>query len=299
MKKLGFIGLGNMGKPMAKNLLKEGFELTVYDVFEAPVNELVDLGATRANSAKEAAESSDIVILMLPNSPHVENAVLGNDGVLEGAKQNSLIIDMSSIAPATSIKVADEAGKKGIRMIDAPVTGGVIGAVNGALSIMVGGSDEDVEEAMVVLNVLGKKITHVGAIGMGQTAKICNQIVVGISLCAVSEAMVLGTKAGIDPEKLQQILNSGSAHCWALETRIPNVIDGDFEPGFMINLQHKDLGLALEAGKDLHVPIPLAGLAYQEYEAARAQGLGTKDHSAVIQVLEKITEQKVRKSSDK
>lgn len=295
MRKIGFIGLGNMGKPMAKNLVKAGYSVTVLDIFEAAVQELVELGANKASTPKEVAENSEIIITMLPNSPQVEEVVLGNDGVLSGAAPGALIIDMSSIAPVATQKIAEKVREKGVGYLDAPVTGGTGGAMNGTLTIMIGGSNEDLEKAQPVLDVLGKKVVHVGGVGMGQTAKVCNQIVVGISLCAVSEALVLGTKAGADPEKLQQILNSGSAHCWALEAKIPNVLQGNFEQGFMINLQHKDLGLALDTGRDLHVPLAFAGLALQAFEAARAQGLGTKDHSAVIQVLEKISNVEVRK----
>lgn len=297
MTKIGFIGLGNMGRPMAKNLIQAGYSLSVYDIVEAAVEELVAAGATRAKSCKEAAKGADLVITMLPNSPHVLTAVLGDEGVAAGMEKGRLLIDMSSISPVVAQQVAAELDKKGIRMIDAPVTGGVPGATSGSLGIMIGGTEADLQEAMPVLNVLGKKIVHAGGIGMGQTAKVCNQIIVGLSFCAVSEAMVLGTKAGIEPKKLQEILNSGSAHCWALETKIPNVLAGNFEPGFMIDLQHKDIGLALDTGKELHVPLHFAALAYQTYEAARAIGLGRKDHSAVIQVLENTAGQTVR--SDK
>jgi 2-hydroxy-3-oxopropionate reductase len=294
-KVIGFIGLGNMGKPMAKNLLKAGYTLVVHDLVQAAVDELVKLGAGTANSPKDVAKRSEVVITMLPSSPHVEEVVLGPAGVLEGAKPGSLIIDMSSIAPPVAQKVATKVQEKGIRMLDAPVTGGTVGAANATLTIMVGGNKQDFEEALPLFEALGKKVIYVGKSGMGQTAKVCNQIVVGISFCAVAEALVLGVKAGIDPVLLTQILNSGSAHCWALEQRIPHVLEGDFEPGFMINLQHKDLGLALETGKELGVPLAFASLAYQAYTVAQAEQLGTKDHSAVIQVLEKIANVSVRK----
>lgn len=296
MAKIGFIGLGNMGRPMVRNLMKAGHEVKVFDIVEAAVNEMVDEGAIRGQNCKDTAAGVDLVITMLPNSPHVEKAVFGEDGVAEGIKKGHLLIEMSSISPIVTQQIAAALLQKGIRMIDAPVTGGVPGATGGTLGIMVGGANEDLYEAMPVLNILGKKIVHVGSIGMGQTAKVCNQIVVGASFCAVSEAMVLGTKAGIEPSKLQEVLNSGSAHCWALEAKIPNVIAGNFEAGFMIDLQHKDIGLALDTGKELHVPLNFAALAHQTYEAARAMGLGRKDHSAVIQVLEKVSGQTVRGS---
>lgn len=295
MERVGFIGLGNMGKPMAKNLVKAGYQITVYDVVQSSVDELKSEGATVAGSAKEVAANSDVIITMLPNSPHVEAVVLGKDGVLDGAVPGSLIIDMSSISPGVCQKVAAEVNKKNVRMIDAPVSGGTAGAINGALAIMIGGEKEDVDRAMPIFEVLGKKIVHLGKVGMGQMAKVCNQIVVGISFCAAAEAMVLGTKAGIDPELLQQVLNSGSAHSWAMNTRIPLCIEGNMEPGFMIDLQHKDLGLAVESGRDFHVPLSFASLAYQAYEAARNQGLGKKDHSAVIEVFERLANVQVRK----
>jgi 2-hydroxy-3-oxopropionate reductase len=295
MEKIGFIGLGNMGKPMAKNLLKAGYNLTVFDIVKSNIDELTDLSANSANSPSEVASVSEIIITMLPNSSHVEEVILGVNGVLEGAKSGSLVIDMSSISPGVSQKIAEKALSKGIGMLDAPVSGGTIGAINGTLTIMVGGRQEDLDRAMPILEKMGRKIIYVGKSGMGQTAKVCNQIVVGISFCAAAEAMVLGTKAGIDPELLQQILNSGSAHSWAMEVRVPRILEGDLEPGFMINLQHKDLGLALETGKDLHIPLAFAGLAYQAYAAAKARGLGEKDHSAVIRVLEEMVDVEVRK----
>ncbi|MGI6604749.1 MAG: NAD(P)-dependent oxidoreductase [bacterium] len=297
-KVIGFIGLGNMGRPMAKNLLKAGYDLVVYDLIEEAVTDLMGLGAKRGTSPKDVAERSEIVITMLPSSPHVEQVILGPLGVLAGARPGLLVIDMSSIAPVVSQKVAAKVKEKGVRMLDAPVTGGTAGAANGTLTIMVGGDKEDLAEAMPIFEHLGKKVIHVGKSGMGQTAKVCNQIVVGISFCAVAEALVLGVKAGADPVLLREILNSGSAHCWALDQRIPHVLEGDFEPGFMINLQHKDLGLALDTGKDLNVPLPFAGLAFQAYSAARAEGLGEKDHSAVIQVLEKLVNVETRKGGE-
>jgi 2-hydroxy-3-oxopropionate reductase len=295
MERVGFIGLGNMGRPMAKNLVKAGYQVTVFDVVQASVEELKNEGAAVAATPKEVAANTDVIITMLPNSPHVESVVLGKDGVVEGAAPGTLLIDMSSISPGVSQKIAAEVGKKDIRMIDAPVSGGTVGAANGALAIMIGGEQADVDRAMPIFEVLGKKIVHLGKVGMGQMAKVCNQIVVGISFCAAAEAMTLGTKAGIKPELLQQVLNSGSAHSWAMNTRIPQVIEGNMEPGFMIDLQHKDLGLAVESGRDFHVPLNFASLAYQAYEAARNQGLGQKDHSAVIQVFERLANVEVRK----
>ncbi|MEW6696351.1 MAG: NAD(P)-dependent oxidoreductase [Bacillota bacterium] len=299
MEKIGFIGLGNMGKPMATNLVKAGYQVTVYDIYQPSVEELVESGAASGNTPKKVSENSDVVITMLPSSPHVEQVVLGQDGVLEGIRQGCLFIDMSSIAPDVSIKVAKRCRDKGVGVLDAPVTGGIMGAQAGTLGIMVGGSKADLARATPILNVMGKKIMHVGDVGMGQTAKVCNQIMVGTSLCAMSEALVLGVKAGADPEVLQQILISGAARSWALEFRAPAVFEGNFNPGFMINLQHKDLGLALDTGKEFHVPLALTALAYQQYEAARAKGLGEADHAGVIKVLEDLVGVEVRKGVNK
>lgn len=294
--KLGFIGLGNMGKPMAKNLIKAEHDLTVFDVSAGVLAELKDLGAAVASTPAETASGSDLVITMLPDSPHVEEVLAGPKGVFEGAKKGTLIIDMSSISPLVTKKMAKIAAEKGLRLVDAPVTGGVAGAEKGQLGIMVGASPEDLEEAKPIFETLGRFV-HVGDVGTGQTAKMCNQVVVGLSLCAIAEAFTLGTKAGIDPTVLHQVLSSGSARSWAMEVRVPQVLAGNFEPGFMINLQHKDIGIALDSGKGLNIPLPFTALAQQAYESARAMGLGTKDHSAVIQVYEKITGTKVYKET--
>lgn len=294
--KIGFIGLGNMGKPMAKNLIKAGHELAVFDVVPEVLAEFRTLGATIGNSPADTASRSDLVITMLPNSPHVEEVLSGAKGVFEGAGKGTLIIDMSSISPLVTKKMAQMAGEKGLRLIDAPVTGGVAGAEKGQLGIMVGASPKDLEEAKPIFEALGRFV-HVGDVGTGQTAKMCNQVVVGLSLCAIAEAFTLGVKAGIDPTVLHQVLSSGSARSWAMEVRVPQVLAGNFEPGFMVNLQHKDIGIALDSGKGLNVPLPFTALAQQAFEAARAMGLGTKDHSSVIQVYEKITGTKVSEAT--
>jgi len=294
--KIGFIGLGNMGKPMAKNLMNAGYELKVFDVVTEALTEFKALGARTASSPLDAAADFDVVITMLPNSPHVEEVLSGPRGVFEGAKKGTLIIDMSSISPLVTKKMAQLATEKGLRLIDAPVTGGVAGAEKGQLGIIVGASSADLEEAKPIFDILGRFV-HVGNVGTGQTAKMCNQVVVGLSLCAIAEAFTLGVKAGIDPEILHKVLSSGSARSWAMEVRVPQVLAGNFEPGFMINLQHKDIGIALDSGKGLNVPLPFTALAQQAYESAKALGLGTKDHSAVIQVYEKITGIKVSKET--
>ncbi|WP_425059871.1 2-(hydroxymethyl)glutarate dehydrogenase [Sporomusa carbonis] len=286
---VGFIGLGAMGKPMAKNLIKAGFPLYVYDLNPAPVEELVALGAKAAATPKELASNCGTVITMLPNSPHVESVLSGDNGVLAGMATGGTIIDMSSIAPGAAKKLAAMAAEKGVNMIDAPVTGGVVGAEAGTLAILVGGAKEVFEKSMPILEAMGKSIVRFGEIGAGQTAKMVNQIIVGIQWAAVAEAWTIGVKAGADPVLLQEVLGKGAARCFAIERMPNNMLVGNFEPGFAIDLQHKDLCLALDTSRDLQVPLNLTSTALQYYEAARALGFGKKDHSAVVKVLQNIT----------
>jgi len=286
---VGFIGLGAMGKPMAKNLIKAGFSLYVYDLNSAPVQELVALGAKAAASPKDVASNCGTVVTMLPNSPHVESVLSGENGILAGMAAGGTIIDTSSIAPGASKKFAAMAAGKGVNMLDAPVTGGVVGAEAGTLAILVGGEQEVFNQSLSILEAMGKSIVRFGEIGAGQTAKMVNQIIVGIQFAAVAEAWTIGVKAGADPYLLQEVLGKGAARCFAIE-RIPNnMLVGNFEGGFAIDLQHKDLCLALETSRDLNVPLNLTSAALQQYEAARALGFGKKDHSAVVKVLQTIT----------
>lgn len=292
--KIGFIGLGNMGRPMARNLLKAGYDVVVYDIVESVLQEFKSIGADIGNSPADVASQAKIIITMLPNSPHVEEVLAGPEGVFQGAVEGSLLIDMSSISPLVTKKLNEQAKERQLRLIDAPVTGGVAGAEKGKLGIMVGASEKDLEEAKPIFSVLGNFV-HVGETSAGQTAKMCNQVVVGLSLCAIAEAFTLGVKAGIDPGVLQKVLASGSARSWAMETRVPHMLEDDYEPGFKINLQHKDICLALDAAKGLNVPLPFAALAQQTFEGARALGLGDKDHSAVVKVYEKVTDTSISK----
>ncbi len=293
--KIGFIGLGIMGKPMAKNLIKAGYALVVYNRSQGAIDELVNEGAQSASSAREVAEHSEIIITMLPNSPDVESVVLGENGVLEGAKPGSIIIDMSSIEPLVSQGIAIEVAKKGVEFLDAPVSGGEPGAIQGTLAIMVGGKEDIFNKCLPIFKVLGKSIVRVGDVGAGGFAKLANQIIVALNIAAVSEAFVLGQKAGINPEILYQAIRGGMAGSHVLDAKIPMIIDRNFKPGFKIKLHHKDIKNALATAAGLQVPLPLTGLMEQILSALIADGKGELDHSAIIQFTEMLTKIEVRK----
>jgi 2-hydroxy-3-oxopropionate reductase len=285
--KIGFIGLGIMGKPMSKNLIKAGHELTVYDLAEASVKELDKAGAKVAHSSKEAAKENDLVISMLPDSPDVEKAALGPDGIFEGIRTGSAYIDMSTISPVTSKKIADVAKANGVRILDAPVSGGEKGAIESTLTIMVGGAKEVFDECLPIFQVMGKNIVYCGGVGSGQVVKACNQILVAGVLEAASEALVLGSKAGVDPETVLKVIAGGYA-MRVLDVRGPLVLKGDFKPGFKTNLHYKDLGIALAAGGEYGVPLPVTGLIHEMMGAMKAWGLGEYDHSGIITVLQRL-----------
>jgi len=283
---IGFIGLGIMGKPMARNLMKAGYKLVVYNRSRGPMDELAAEGATTADSPKAAASQSDIVITMLPDSPQVWEVVTGEEGVLAGAKAGMLVIDMSTISPVVTQQMAREAQAHGVRMLDAPVSGGDVGAQQGTLSIMVGGSAEDFEQARPLFEVLGKTVVHVGEIGAGQVVKACNQIVVALTIEAVSEALVLGSKAGVDPAVILQVLSGGLAANRVMEVRGSNFLKHDFRPGFKITLHHKDLGIALAAGREYGVSLPVTAIVDQMLQALKLRGQGDQDHSALLTLIE-------------
>jgi 2-hydroxy-3-oxopropionate reductase len=287
--KIGFIGLGVMGKPMAKNLVKAGHRLAVCKhVDPRPVNEFVALGAREAASPKQVAEMSEVVITMLPDSAEVEAVILGENGVLNGSREGMIIIDMSSIAPSTSRKLSGEAARKGVKVLDAPVSGGEPGAIQGTLTIMVGGEEAAFSRCLEVLKVLGKNITYVGDVGAGQAAKLSNQIIVALNIAALSEAFVLGAKAGVNPRVLYEAIRSGLAGSNVLDAKIPKILGRDFKPGFKIKLHQKDLKNALEAARVLNVPLPLTSLMYQILGALVNEGKGDSDHSAIIEFNERI-----------
>ena len=294
-KKIGFIGLGIMGRPMSKNLLKAGYPLVVHDIRPEPVEELVGLGARDGGSPKEVAEQSEVVIAMLPDSPDVEVVMYGPSGVLVGVRKGSIIADMSTISPLVSQEIARKAGEKGVEMLDAPVSGGDVGAIHGTLSIMVGGKKEAFDACLEIFEVMGKTIVHCGEIGMGGYVKLANQVIVAGTIQAVAEGLVLGAKAGVDPELMVEAVGSGLARCGILEVRAPRILDGIFDPGFMVRLHHKDLGLALSAGRALGVPLPVTSYINEMFGALKVSGKEELDHSALIQVIEDMAGVQVRK----
>ncbi len=284
--RVGFIGLGIMGKPMALNLLRAGYEVTVHNRSSGPVEELVAKGARRGDSPRDVAEQSDVVITMLPDSPDVQKAVAGDYGVLAGARAGSLLVDMSTISPVVARNLAQQAREAGVGMLDAPVSGGDVGAQQGSLSIMVGGSSEDFERARPIFEVLGKTITHVGESGAGQVVKACNQILVALSIAAVSEALVLGSKGGVAPETILQVLSGGLAGNRVMEVRGTNFVQHNFKPGFKVDLHHKDMGIALASAREYGVSLPLSAVVDQMLHALQAKGLGQADHSALLTLFE-------------
>jgi len=295
MKKIGFIGLGIMGKPMARNLLKAGYTLTVYDIVPDKAEEVVEAGAKAGSSSKEVAEKSEIVITMLPNSPEVKEAVLGKNGVLEGAKPGTILIDMSSIAPLASKEVAEKAKEKGVTVLDAPVSGGEPKAIEGTLAIMVGGPQETFDEVEDILSVMGASVTRVGEIGSGNMTKLANQIIVALNIAAMSEAMVLAAKAGVNAEKVFQAIRGGLAGSTVLDAKMPLVLEGNFKPGFRIELHIKDLANALDTAHEVGVPVPLSSAVMEVMQALKVDGKGADDHGGIIQFYEKLAKVEVRR----
>jgi 2-hydroxy-3-oxopropionate reductase len=293
-EKVGFIGLGIMGRPMAKNLMGAGYELVLHNRSPEKAEELAKEGnATAAGSPREVAETCNIVITMLPDSPDVEAVVTGEGGVLEGIRDGALLVDMSTISPVVTEELSEKVREKGASMLDAPVSGGDVGAIEGALSIMVGGSEEDFERARPLFDVMGKVATHVGPIGAGQVVKACNQIVVALTIEAVSEALVLGSKGGVLPEKLVEALSGGLAGSAVMEAKKEKFFSHDFEPGFRIELHHKDLGIALAAGREYGVALPVTAIVDQMLEASKAKGRGDRDHSALLTLLEEAAQHEI------
>ncbi len=295
MAKIGFIGLGIMGKPMSKNLVKGGHELVVYDIVGAPMQEVVAAGAKGAKSPKEVAQQCPLIIIMVPNSPHVKAAVLGPSGVVEGAKAGSLVVDMSSIDPMVSREVAAELKKKGIRFLDAPVSGGEPKAIDGTLSIMVGGAKADFEEALPILRQMGSSVVLCGEVGAGNVTKLANQIIVALNIAAMSEALVLATKTGVDPELVFEAIKGGLAGSTVLNAKAPMALARNIKPGFRINLHIKDLDNALAAGHAVGVPLPLTAQAMEIMQALKVDGMGDADHSAIIRFYEKLAQVQVKK----
>ena len=295
MSKVGFIGLGIMGKPMAKNLVKAGYDLIVYDIVDAAVKELGEAGAQTAASIAEVAQAADIIVTMLPNSPHVKEVVLGAGGVLENAKEGTIVVDMSSISPIASQEIAAECSKKGVTLLDAPVSGGEPKAIDGTLAIMVGGDEAAFKKVEEMLLKMGSSAVLVGGIGSGNVTKLANQIIVALNIAAMSEAMVLATKNGVDPEKVYNAIRGGLAGSTVLDAKMPMVLSGNFNPGFRIELHIKDLQNALDCAHAVNSPIPLTAEVMEIMQALKVAGMEKNDHDAIIRHYEKLAGVEVRR----
>jgi 2-hydroxy-3-oxopropionate reductase len=291
---IGVIGLGIMGKPMARNLLKAGFALTVYNRTRSKAEELGREGAEVADSPAAVARASTITITIVTDSPDVEAVVLGKDGVIEGAAAGAVLIDMSTISPDVTRSVGARLAERGIAMLDAPVSGGERGAIDGTLSIMAGGDAAVFERCRPVFEAMGKKLVHCGPLGAGQTVKLCNQIVVGINNLAMSECLVFAAAAGVSVDRTLEAVSAGAAGSWALSNLAPKVLRRDFSPGFKVGLQQKDLRLALEAAGHLHLPLPGLALTHQLYGAIERRGLADEGNQALVRALEYLADVEVR-----
>jgi 2-hydroxy-3-oxopropionate reductase len=285
---IGFIGLGIMGRPMARNLLKAGYPLVVHSRSRGPVDEIAKAGAKVGTSPRDVASQSDVVITMLPNSPDVEQVVLGRDGVIEGARPGKVLLDMSTISPLVSQKIGAALAEKSVNMLDAPVSGGEKGAIDGVLSIMVGGDKAMFEKVLPILQAMGKTITHLGPLGAGGFTKLANQIIVAVNLTALGEALTLAKKAGLDRELTLTALAGGLAGSKCLDQKKPNYLADTYNPGFKIDLHYKDLGLIMESARALGVPLPATAVVQELFSALRVKGRGGLDHSAVITLLEDL-----------
>jgi len=285
-ERIGFIGLGIMGKPMARNLLTAGLDLVVHSRSPGPVDELVAEGATRASSPREVASSTDAVITMLPDTPDVELVLFGEGGAGEAIRAGSLVIDMSTIRPSAARDAAERLAERGAAMLDAPVSGGERGAIDGTLSIMVGGTDDVFRRARPLLHILGDRVTHVGSAGAGQVAKACNQLIVGATIQAVAEALVLAAKAGVDPATVREALLGGFAGSKILELHGQRMLDGEFTPGFRSALHLKDARIVLDTAGTIGAPVPSFAVAAQAFERSVEEGLGDLDHAALVTLLE-------------
>ncbi len=286
--KIGFIGLGIMGKPMSRNLLKAGHQLVVFNRSKGAVNELVAAGAKPAANPREVAEQAEIVITMLPNSPQVREVVLGEGGVIEGAAKGSVVIDMSSIAPLVSREIAARLDEKGIEMLDAPVSGGEPKAIDGTLAVMVGGKKEIFDKCCPLMKVMASSVVLVGSAGAGNVAKLANQVIVALNIAAMSEALVLAAKAGVDPDLVYQAIRGGLAGSAVLDAKAPLIMDRKFNPGFRIDLHIKDLNNVLETSHSIGVPLQLTASVMEIMQALKVDGLGDADHGSLVRYYEKM-----------
>ncbi|WP_226566778.1 2-hydroxy-3-oxopropionate reductase [Bacillus stratosphericus] len=294
-KRIGFIGLGIMGMPMAKNLLKHKYKVTVFDINQQVVDKLADAGANRASSSKEVAKNSDVVITMLPKGEHVRQAVFGEHGVMEGASVGMVVIDMSSISPVDSKEMAELTTQKGVDFLDAPVSGGEPKAIDGTLSIMVGGNAAVFEEVKDVLSAMGRDIVRVGDSGCGTTAKLANQIIVNLNIAAVSEALVLATKAGIDVEKMYKAIRGGLAGSTVMDEKIPMILKRNFKAGGRVDINLKDLTNVMNTAHQLDVPLALSSHLLEIFHALKADGKEALDHSSIVQHYEKLANVEVKR----
>ena len=288
MDRLGFVGLGTMGKPMARNLLRAGYCVTVHDHFRGPVDELVGEGATSAANPTEAAAASDVTIIMLPDSPDVESVVLGEQGIISGVREGCVVVDMSTVSPFIAEHLAAKLREKRVEFLDAPVTGGQTGAESGSLCIMVGGDESALRRCLPIFQILGKTVAHMGPSGAGYMAKLCNQVICGLNILAVCEGLTLAKASGLDPVKVLKTISGGSAGSWMLSNLAPKMLKRDWSPGFRIALQQKDLRLALEAAAKGNLPLPGTALANQLFRVAEAKGMGDQGTQALIIVLESL-----------
>lgn len=293
--KIGFIGLGIMGKSMSKNLLKAGYDIVVCDIAKAAVDEVVAAGAKAAATPKAVAEQVDVIITMLPNSPHVKQVVLGENGVIEGAKTGAIVVDMSSIAPLVSREVARKLAEKGIEMLDAPVSGGEPKAIDGTLSVMVGGKKEVFDKCYDIMKAMAGSVVLTGDVGAGNVTKLANQVIVAINIAAMSEALVLASKAGVEPELVYQAIRGGLAGSTVLDAKAPLVMDRKFDPGFRISLHIKDLNNVLETSHEIGVPLPLTAAVMEMMQALKVDGLGECDHGSLVRYYEKLSKVEVKR----
>ncbi len=292
--KIGFIGLGVMGKAMARNLMKAGYDLTVYDIDQKFMDALVKEGARCAGSAKEVASATEVIFTMLPGSPQVKEVILGENGIIDGVKKGSIIVDTSSGSPLASQEISAALEKAGAYMLDAPVSGGEPKAIDGTLAIMAGGPDEAFRKVEDILHSMGTSVTHVGAIGSGNTTKLANQIMVATHLAGMAEAMVFSTKAGVDPQKVFQAIRGGLAQSTVFDAKMPLVLEGNFTPGARMDLHIKDLRNALDTAESIDVPTPLSDSIYAMMKALSDSGKGSDDHGGLIQWYEKEAGVEVR-----
>jgi 2-hydroxy-3-oxopropionate reductase len=284
--RVGYIGLGLMGKSIARNILKAGYSLVVYDITNSPIEELCSEGAQRGSSPADIAAQVDIVFTSLPDSPDVEKVVLGENGIIEEARPGLIFVDNSSIKPSTARLIAGKLQAKGVLSLDAPVSGGDIGARNGTLAIMVGGPKEAFDIVTPIFQVIGKTLTHVGESGAGQIAKAANQIMVAAQMVGMAELLIFSQKAGADPKKVVEAIKGGAAQCWTLDIKAPRLFSGNRQPGFKAHMQAKDLNIILDTAKEYGIPLPATATHAQLYEAMKQLDMGGLDNSAVIAIIE-------------